>query len=361
MIPPNRLVVAMLILMGLVLVLVGCEIGLGGANSITCDSDFSRLLPPDWKIVSQSKLENGNPTELCCVVFYRTDVPKNGWSKPPIGGVVIRVDHDRPKDIHTYPLTLPDGLYLGENQLFVRTEDVLSGLEENVPPVTLTKEFVVEDKIGDLVIEASIFSEQDIQTSEDNPYKSHGWFIGDGGITVERDRVTVRVRQRTTRSQLADRFVYTPRDNKTYYQVNTTKLIPPAVTDWTSLSMPEDPAASEYPEKVVLAFYERVADSNKLQGLMIPEAFKAFVERDPVFGCLADRTGALVKGIDYTQASSVPSHTENDNRVITGTVIVMSTCVINGRPSDKEMKLAWPVQWEKDKDKWELLKPTVKP
>jgi hypothetical protein len=361
MIPPNRLVVAMLILMGLVLVVVGCDIGLSGPNSITCNSDFSPLLPPDWKIVSQSKLENENSTELRCVAFYRFDVPRNGWGKVAVGGTVFRVDRNRPNDIHAYPLSLPDGHYLGENQVSARPLDVLSDLEG--------KEVVIEDKLGDLVVEASIFSEQDIENSEDNPYKSRGWFIGDGGVKVELDKVTTWTRRLGTRSQLADRRTYTPRENQTYYQKGSAKLVDPGTPVLVSLSMPEDPATSEYPEKVVLAFYESLTDTDKLRGLMTTAAFTTFVKTDPIYGCLNSSLPAnvLVKDIGYVQASPVPSHTENSNVIITATVTATSTCLINGRSSGRDLPLTWLVVWKKyddkgnDWDRWMLLKPTVKP
>jgi hypothetical protein len=243
-------------------------------------------------------------------------------------------------------------------------EDVLSGqvakeLREQKEP----RELIVEDRIGSLIVEASIFSWSEEDKSEESQYESLGWFKGDGGVTIDLNRVTVRVRQRNTRSQLADRFVYKARDNKTYYQENSTKLVLPDMTDWVSLSMPEDPATSEYPEKVVLAFYQNITDANKLKGLMTSDAYEALQKSDAVFDCLSQRTGALVKNMDYSQALSVPTHTENSNISITVTVSATSTCLVNDRPSGKELKLTWQVRWDKyddkgnDKDTWILLKP----
>ncbi len=353
MFTPRQHYVATLVLMGLLL--VGCGAGgssFSGSGQVTCDNDFSPLLPPDWRIVSHRDLDPENETQPICIVFFQYEIPKNGGSELPMGGVIIRQDRNRPHDIHTYPLHLPNSLYLGEHQVSARVADVLFGQDG--------QEVIVEDKTpAGRTVEVSIFKWLEKEKSEDSVYESLGWFLGEGGVTVEKDRVIVLERRSETRSQLANRQIFNPRDsNKTYYQENSTSLVPPSITDVVSLNMPSDPSTSEYPEKIVLAFYENVTDTDILKTIVTEETMKAFNAADPVFDCLSQRTGALVKGITWEDNKAALPHTDNKNEVVDATVIVVSVCAINGRPSGKEMTLSWPVHWEKNKDKWELRKPS---
>ncbi len=369
MITPPRLVSAILILFGLAM--AGCTsdvFGSGGSASITCDSDFSSLLPPDWKIIGHTALEPDNQSQLVCVVFFRFDVPKGGWPKVPVGGVVVRQDRNRPHDLHTYPLSLPGGTYLGEHNVSAREAAVLSG-------ITVTEaitQVIVEDKTAEgIIVEASIFGWREAGKSEGSGYNLLGTFLGDGGVTVEPDKVTVLVRHAETRSQLADRRIYRPHD-QSYFQKDGFKLVPPFTVGWVTLSMPEDPATSEYPEKVVLAFYENLTDTTKLGKIMAPEVLNQFKRRDQVFGCLngAQPANVVITDVQYIQASPVPSHTENSNVVITETITVTGKCltIVNDKIFGTEVtKLVWQVKWEKDDpernelDRWVLLKPSIKP
>ena len=253
-------------------------------------------------------------------------------------------------------------MYLGEHNVSVREAEVLSGAKG--------PEVVIEDKTPEgIIVEASIFGWHEADKSEESGYDFLGTFLGDGGVMVEPDIVTVLVRRAKTRSQLADRQIYRPRDNKSYFQDG--KLVPLEPMGLTSLSMPEDPAISEYSEKVVLAFYESITDTNKLKGMMAPEAWKAFEGRDgTAFGCLVDaqRSGVLVMNMDPIPALAVPPHTENNNVVITATITATSTCIITfgGSSSRKDVTLVWQVKWQKDDperkelDRWVLLKPSIK-
>jgi hypothetical protein len=125
-------------------------------------------------------------------------------------------------------------------------------------------------------------------------YKPLGLFQGDAGVIVEKDRVTVQVRRKDTRSQLADRKVFVPRsDKKNYYTGDSIELPPPAETDLISLSMGDDPTSSPYPEKTVLAFYQNIKDNAKLGGLVktdiLTDTLNILQDKTPAYTCSVAR------------------------------------------------------------------------
>jgi hypothetical protein len=258
---------------------------------------------------------------------------------------------------------------LGIHKLTPRTEDVLSG--------SPGPELIIEDKNEyGVAVEASIFNWEEAGNSEASAYKSRGWFVGDGGVKVELDMVTVLVLRLGTRSQLADRKVYRPRllDKKSYYpkakgdqKEDTNRLVDPETIDLVSLDMPADPAAAEYPEKLLLEFYASLplTDSNKLKGWMVTDTLKLFSQNTGLFGCLVSPqlSKVYVQDIDTRQSQGIPPHLENENKVITDTITVTAQCRlnVNGKPADKKSEITWPVRWEKDTGRWVLLKPTAKP
>ena len=338
------------------LLVYGCR-----PEQVSCNNDFSRFVPKGWKIVSHIPLATDNKDQLQCIVFYRFGQVQGDNS--PISGMVIYQNLKHPSEIYAYPLEVPGGRYLGEHQVSARVAPALTAYGSG--------QIIIEDRTAEgVVVEASIFQWRGSDKPENGAYESLGWFVGDSGVTIELDEVNVLTRRLGTRSQLADRRIYKPRDGKNYYQNDSIKMVAPETTDLVSLSMPDDAAKSPYPEQVVLSFYENMIDVNKLQGLLSPDTLRAFLQHDPSFGCLVDpnRIGVLVKVIDYNDAEQIPPHTSNSNVVIDGTVIVTSTCILNdnGIRSMKDMRLVWPVRWEKydeygkSIDRWILLNPTAK-
>ena len=316
MILPKRPVA--LILIGLVLAVSGCSTFT--LTKPACNGDFSGLMPTGWAFISQTPLDTDGVAPIECVVLYRFDTQtKEGQKITPVGGVVYRQDHGKPRWIYPHPLTPPGNFYLGERQVSARVGNVLSGSPE--------PELVIEDRdAGGTVVQVSLFGWRDSKKDQAdvepsfNPdimnYKPLGLFQGDGGVTVERDKVTSLVRRKDTRSQLADRQVYLPRtDNKNYYGQNITESLTAAETDVTSLAMGDDPTASPYPEKTVLAFYRDVKDDAKLEGLMTPDALGLLKAGKLAYGCVPDRAQLdrpLVQAIKWDAG------TEADPQVVVG-------------------------------------------
>ena len=183
-------------------------------------------MPKGWAFISQTPLDTDGVAPIECVVLYRFDTQtKEGQKITPVGGVVYRQDHGKPRWIYPHPLTPPDNFYLGERQVSARVGNVLSGSPE--------PELVIEDRdASGTVVQVSLFGWRDNKKDQPdadpsfNPdmmsYKPLGLFQGDGGVMVEKDKVTSLVRRKDTRSQLADRKVYLPRaDNKNYYGDNS--------------------------------------------------------------------------------------------------------------------------------------------
>ena len=298
-----------LILLSLVLAVSGCSAldRLTGAKP-TCNGDFSGLMPKGWTFVSQTPLDTDGVAPLECVVLYKFDTQtQEGQKITPVGGVIYRQDHGKPRWIYPHPLTPPGDFYLGERQVNARADNVLTGSPE--------PELIVEDRDANgTIVQVSLFGWRDSKQGQAdvepsiNPdimsYKPLGLFQGDGGVTVEKDKVTTLVRRKDTRSQLADRNIYLPRsDRKNYYSQNITESLKPVETDVVSLAMGDDPTASPYPEKTVLAFYQNVKDDAKLEGLMVQDALGLLKANKLAYGCAPDRAQldrVLVQAINWS-------------------------------------------------------------
>ena len=275
----------------IVLVLSGCR-----PAPAACNGNFVGLMPQDWNYIGQWALDTDGDKQLDCVVLYRFDAKsKEGQKITPIGGVVYRQDHGRPRWIYPHKLTPPSDFYLGETQVAPRVDNVLSGSPELELVITDT------DKSG-TIVQASIFGWRDTKSdqldADPSPdlmsYRVLGLFQGDAGVTVEKDKVTILVRRKDTRSQLADRKVYVPRaDKKNYYNADSFDLPAPAETDLISLAMSDDPTTSPYPEKTVLAFYQNIKDNAKLGGLMktdiLTDTVNALQGKTPAYTCSVAR------------------------------------------------------------------------
>lgn len=279
---------AALILIGLML--SGCR-----PAPAVCNGNFSGLMPSGWSYIGQWPLDTDGKKQPDCVVLYRFDATKGGQKITPVGGVVYRQDHGRPRWIYPHKLTLPNDFYLGEGQVAPSVGNVLSGSPE--PELVITD----TDKSG-TIVQASIFGWRDTKSgqldTDPSPdlmsYKVLGLFQGDAGVTVETDKVTILVRRKDTRSQLADRKVFVPREDKrNYYNANNFDLPAPAETDLISLAMGDDPTASPYPEKTVLAFYQNIKDNTKLGGLVrtdtLTDTVNALQGKTPAYTCSVSR------------------------------------------------------------------------
>ncbi len=291
-----------------ILVALGALLAACRGRPQACTADFSKLIPSGWTFVSQISVDTDGSGTPQCVVFYRFDTQtKEGRKITPIGGIVYRQDHGRPRWIYPVPLTVPNNFFLAEAGVTARAADVLSGQDG--------PELVVEDKATDgTIVEASIFTWRDNKKGDPDAqpdlgqmsYKPLGSFVGDGGVTVEKDKVTVLTRRRDTRSQLADRKIYYPRDNKNYYKPNTGDLVDSVESDIVSLTESDNPVTSPYPEKMVLALYRNLTNDGQLAKLMSAGGLQGLQNGRVSYGCNVDRgqvDRVLIQTLDWTHGT----------------------------------------------------------
>lgn len=331
-----------------VFILIGLAIAGCGQPQAQCNGNFSKLMPPGWTFVSQTALDTDGGKQLQCVVLYRFDIMKDGRKITPVGGVVYRQDHGKPRWIYPHPLTLPDNFYLGQYKTTARVADVLTGSEG--------PELIIEDTDTDgIIIQTSIFSWRDTKKDQldtdpsSNPelmsYRPLGLLLGDSGVKVERDKVTILKQRAGTRSQLADRLVYVPREKKNYFKQGSNELVDVAEADIVTLVGADDPTSSPYPEKTVLAFYQNVKDDAKLDGLMTREALALLKGNQLPYGCQAvgrdqlDRV--LVQSVDWSRGTATQPQ-----------VVVGGKCRLRDGSSRDMTPTAW--QLERLEGKWRI-------
>ncbi len=219
---------------------------------------FKTVLPKDWQYVDHSALDTDNDGSKECVVLYRFDLlAGTGHKNEPIAGVVYRPDNKRPPCIIPYPLRSQAGGHLCEHNCELKMEDVLSRRNG--------KELVVRDHYGGRVTRASIFYWEQ-PGGEYGHYEPLGHFSGDN-IEVSLDEVVVDLCM-PHRAQLATRYTYSPRNQATYYvqDEGTGALMmfeKYQLVFWPG--EPEDVTLSQYPERVVMSFYEHYTDEGNSQ------------------------------------------------------------------------------------------------
>lgn len=202
-------------------------------------------LPDYWEHVRTYRLDTNRDARPEWVVLYRFDLPaqaEHGGS--PIAGVVYQSDDKSPSSLVSYELRPQDGGYLCECECTVAMEDVLSGLSG--------PELVVRDRCDGDITRLSIF-----YWDPGGKYLAKGHFSG-SRVEIESDQVMVDQRL-PHRAQFVLRQVYRPDDGETYYgPFGQGILVMPGEYELAFYhEEPRDVMRSPYPEKVVLAFYNR--------------------------------------------------------------------------------------------------------
>jgi hypothetical protein len=311
---PRRFIAALLILVGVML--SACDepsVMFATPTPTPCDVDFRDLVPTGWVPIKTFVIETGGlGPKSQCAVLYRVDAQDNPNKIAPVEGVIYRRDHEMPpRPIHAYPLRLPGGYYLGEHDVYVRVGELISGAAK---PQVVVEDLDMESNI----VEASMFQWYDAledqplapQDSSKMSYKLVGWFMGEGGVKVERDQVTVMDRIAVSRSRLAYQKIYVPNDKtKSYYLPGNGKLVDPEM-NLIPLVECANPNAMCYPEKTVLDFYQDLNNDSALKGLMTPDAYDKFIQDNNLkfkYGCSSNRSQvdrALVQDITIQDAQS---------------------------------------------------------
>lgn len=313
---PRRFIVALLILVGVML--IGVMLSACDETSFIyvtptptpCDVDFRDLVPMGWVPVNRFVVKTGGlPPESQCLVLYRLGAQLDSQKASSVEGVVYRRDHgEPPRSILAYPLRLPERFYLGEHNLNVYTGTLITG--------TQWSQVVVEDwDPAGIVVGVSLFQWYDLEY--ENPvapydpnkmgYRLVGYFLGEGGIQVGQNVITVAERIAETRSRLANRKVYTPKpigNTRSYSRSqNSFTRVNPDTEDMIALVECTDPNAACYPEQTVLDFYQYFNNDSTLKGLMTLDAYDKFTQDKGLtfkYGCSSNRSQVdrvLVQGI----------------------------------------------------------------
>ena len=205
------------------------------------------------------------------IVFYRYDL-QTGYG--PIRAAVYDSDRGNPPVIFPYPLRPPDRDYLSEapDSRLISFDLVDVTLDQNGPDREDLLEIMVEN--SDTL---ALFRFRENSAPWDFPrdtpprYESIGYFQGSGGVDFDSDtkQVTVIDRDEYDRSQLALRSIYALQGDSYWAQVSDLGTDPASVALAAPIvstvdffaGPPTDILDTEYPEKIVLAFYAATCGS----------------------------------------------------------------------------------------------------
>lgn len=241
------------LLLFLVVVATGCRT-VQGEEPSTMQVNLSNIFPGNLQ-----PLPNPGPPAGAgdkperWIVFYRFDLAGRKGDSEPIGAVVYQPNPSSgPPPVSPYPLELPGWEYLCEHTCTAELKDVVGDKE---------KELLIKDGFQDQLVRVSIFTWSENGGKEGGEeYRPLGHFWGDGGVKVEKNKVTV-LRLLHDRSQLAWRYLYYPwnyPDGRSYYRPDQS-LVEPFEKEIVPVhGLPEKPWESRYPEKVIIGFYYQV-------------------------------------------------------------------------------------------------------
>jgi hypothetical protein len=226
--------------------------------------DFYTLLPKKDRVQNVQYVETDGDGNKEWVVFYQFDLIDG---RSPYAGVVYDYDRGEPPVLFPYRLLPPDRDYLSEGIVRLDLEDIVT-LGETQP----VKEMLIYGHAGELDIDLTIFRyvpnslPWEFPRDEPRAYQVIGNFRGDGGVSfdLKTKRVTVRNRAGYDRSQLAVETVYALDEARGTYMslANSEQLGAPVSSKVVfAFGMPPDILDTPYPEKLVLGFYQMLAEN----------------------------------------------------------------------------------------------------
>jgi hypothetical protein len=231
--------------------------------------DFYTLLPKQDRVQDVQYVETDGDPQKEWVVFYQFDLADG---RSPYAGAVYDYDRGDPPVLFPYRLVPPDRDYLSEGVVRLDLEDIVTlGEVQPMPELLVYGEINAPKEAGgkiatDLTIFRYIPNSLPWEFPRDEPraYQVIGNFRGDGGITFDPKTKTVTVLNRAgyDRSQLAVETVYTLDEARGTYMslANPEQLGAPVSSRVVfAFGMPSDILDTPYPEKLVLGFYESLA------------------------------------------------------------------------------------------------------
>ncbi len=236
--------------------------------------DFYTMLPERYRVQEVDNVETDGDNQKEWVVFYRFDLTDG---RSPYAGAIYDYDRGDPPVLFPYRLVPPDRDYLSESAVSLKLEDLVKlGETKPVPEVFVT------GSAGGINTDLTIFRHVpnslpwEFPRDEPRRYQVIGAFRGDGGVTFDESSKTVTVVNRAgyDRSQLAVQTTYSLDEGRGTFMsaADPTKLGAPASSEVVfAFGMPPDILDTPYPEKLVLGFYQTLAQ--KQSSTIKPENF----------------------------------------------------------------------------------------
>jgi hypothetical protein len=208
------------------------------------------------------------------LVFYKFDTLRTGSSRAPTLGAIYDSDRGNPPVIFPYLLRAPNRDYLSEGEVHFEQVEITDVTDfADIKPM----ELLIWGDSGGLRTELTIFrlgipnsADWDFPRDERPLYEVIGFFRGSGGVAFDPNTMMVTVTDRDgfERSQLAVKTIYRLNNvSGTYLDVPqgasltaATLGAPASSTIDFAYGKPEDVFDTSFPEKILLGFYQALAD-----------------------------------------------------------------------------------------------------
>ena len=274
--------------------------------------DFYTILPERYKVQEVDNVDTDGDGQKEWVVFYRFDLTDG---RSPYAGAIYDYDRGDPPVLFPYRLVPPDRDYLSESAVSLKQEDLVK-LGETKP----TPEVFVTGNAGGIDTDLTIFRHfqnslpWEFPRDEPRRYQVIGSFRGDGGVKYDANSKTVTVLNRAgyDRSQIAVQTTYNLDEARGTFMssADPKQLGAPASSQVVfAFGIPSDILDTPYPEKLVLGFYQTLAQ--KPSPTIRPEDFltgQALIEYgrgNLLYFGFADVSGDVTQ-VKVTQLSYAP-------------------------------------------------------
>jgi hypothetical protein len=236
--------------------------------------DFFAIFPAQDKVQDVENVDTDGDGQKEWVVFYRFDLTDG---RSPYAGAIYDYDRGDPPVIFPYRLVPPDRNYLSEGAVSLKLDDLVTlGETKPVPEVFVTGNAGSANTDLDIFRYVPNSLPWEFPRDEPRRYQVIGSFRGDGGVNFDAASKTVTVLNRGgyDRSQLAVQNVYSLDETRGTFMsaADPKQLGAPASSQVVfAFGMPADILETPYPEKLVLGFYQTLAQ--KQTATVKPEDF----------------------------------------------------------------------------------------
>ena len=296
-----------LILLALLVSTIGFLSGCEERQENEDQLSFQFVMPEGWQVVNRdhtgrvTRVDTNGDQEEEWILLYSFDTPGNAVFTP-IGGAIYHTIRREPRlpIIYPYHLQTPGGGYLGEgiNRVTVRVEDVVTNIEPDdtyLPDTYFApQEVIVESRdVDGRITRVAIFQWRNTVPPEHRkrtdpqewlvipghrPELNSQWYhcigVFDGTLRVEVGQNQVAVWERSSdRSQITHVNTYKltgtaaqPNLPNGYLDPNHQLIAPASSCLDLGFGLPPDVSQSPYPEKIVMAFHERLLSEENSYG-----------------------------------------------------------------------------------------------